>query len=51
MVVICEVLAKYDQNYKTKLRILKHKSKCDIDIPSYKEILDKYKNNEIEEAQ
>ncbi len=51
MVVLCNVMTKYDENYKTKLKIINHQSKCDLDLPSYKEILNRYKNNLLEEAQ
>ena len=48
MVVLCGALSEYDYNYRTKLRILKHRSKSDIDLPSYQEIINKYKNNNLQ---
>lgn len=48
MVVLCSFMQKYDQNYITKLRILKHRRpKCDLDSPSYVEIVQKYKRNSL----
>ena len=47
MVVLCSALVKYDENYRTKLKVLKHKAKCDIEMPAYKEIIDKYRNNSL----
>ncbi len=50
VVVLCEALKQYDDNYKTKSRVIKHRAKCDLDLPAYKEIINKYRNNDLEEA-
>lgn len=51
MVVLCHALKRYDQRYKIKIEIMNHKwAKCDLDIPSYQEIMQKYRNNDFEEA-
>lgn len=52
MVLLCNNFIKYDPDYfSTKLFLLKsikRKSKCDIDLPSYKEIIKKYILNDID---
>ena len=51
MVVMCHALKRYEQNYRTKIQLMSYKwAKCDLDMPSYREIIDKYKNNSLEEA-
>jgi hypothetical protein len=50
MVILCEQMIQYDNNYRIKLRLLKHRSKCDIDQP-YFEMMQKYKNNSQKEAE
>lgn len=35
MVILCEQLTKYDTNYRVKLRLLKHRSKCDMNQPYF----------------
>jgi hypothetical protein len=48
MVVLCHAMQKFDQNYRTRTEVIGHKrAKCDLDIPSYKEIIAKYKNNDF----